>query len=190
MLGDKNVISQKSSRYITRSIFLQHRQVWASCVMVCSDLGFFCVMPSHVELCLLTWQCIESCPFHSPCPTPRSGSLLLCAMCQPAALNWYPIWACQKPLCAYSVISRVISGKFPIHKGLFTSLHYAQGRTHQTEAANLSVSQTTSPGWRNRMKGRLPLLPGEHSVPIQQSLTVGVGSWAPWQRLMLFRHSW
>lgn len=39
------------------------------------------------------------------------------------------------------------------------------------------------------MEGRIPLLPREHLVPVQHSLPVGVGLWAPWQWFMLFRHS-
>lgn len=141
------------------------------CVVICVSLWLPVFFPSPWGAPSASWQC-DSCPSHGPCPHPESCSLLLCWMCWPAAFEYGPVWACQKPFCTYPGISTVISGKFPVHKGLFASLLYAPVRSSHS-----SVSLTTTPGWGHKIKGRIRSCP-DNIQPQDSSRSRWV--WAHW----------
>lgn len=145
-------------RLYPEAAFLQHCQVLAFCVA----LWLPCLLPfpKWSPICFLVVHAWELSFTAFLCNVLTSGLKLWSRMSLP------------ETLCTYPVTSTVISGKFPVHKGLFASLLYAQGRT------NPSVSLTTTPGWSHKTQDRI-LIARRAPVPVQLSLSVGLGSLAP-----------
>lgn len=97
--------------------------------------GFLCAIPFRVESCLLL--AVHTGELSFPQALSFSQVRLIASLCNmsTSSLKWLSNLSLPETPLHHSVISTVISGKFPVHQGLFASLRYAHGRTNQREAA-------------------------------------------------------
>lgn len=157
--GEENMSSSKSLHYMTRSSL---SSPLSNSGLLCDDqLGpeaSFVLIPfMGSPICFLAvgiWELSFLQPlFLSQVWFVASlGSVL-----SYSSLSETPLYLLCDPHCYF--------WKTPNSQGALCFPSYAQGRTHQREAANPSVSQTTPPKRSHKTKGRIPLWPRGHPVP-------------------------
>lgn len=151
--------------------------------------GFLCAIPFRVESCLLL--VVHTGELSFPQALSFSQVRLIASLCNMSTSSLKLLSSLSLPETPLHLLCDLhcYFWKIPSSPGALCFPSLCPREKKSERSSNLCVSQTTSPGWRNRVKGKIPLLPREHPVPVHQSLTVGLGLWAPWPWLTLFGHS-
>lgn len=156
--------------------FLPHSWVQAYCVTVCLDLW----PPLSYPLSMLSPICFSAVRVWE-LPFPQflflSEVWLIASLCNVLSSLNLP-----ETLCTCSVISIVISGKFPIHKGPLLPFFMPKGKQIREKHQSLCVSNYTSQ-MEPQNKRQNPFVAQRTFSP------GGLGSLVPWQRLTLSGHS-
>lgn len=174
--------SFKSSHYITRSSL---SLTLSGLSLLCDDLHrpvafFFFLNPLfHIEpYQLLGSACVKAVLSTVPVPTSGLVNVYLWNVLIGSLKLWSSLSLPETLLYQLCVLHRYF-WNIPNSQGTLLFFFMTKREQITEKSFNVSVSQTTAPGWSHRTEGRIPLLPGKHPVPGQLSCPVGLGSLVP-----------